>query len=83
MVAIAKLLRFAGICGIGPSTSILRKQARGVLRLASRRGWKPDELLTGISAGVASEPDSLVDALHLFAFGNVTATADWLQDLTR
>jgi methylenetetrahydrofolate reductase (NADPH) len=83
VVAIAKLLRFAAICGIGPSTSILRKQARGVLRLASRRGWKPDEVLAGISAGVASDPDSLIDALHLFAFGNVTATAEWLHELTR
>jgi hypothetical protein len=32
---------------------------------------------------MAVDPDCLIDSLHLFAFGNVTATAEWLRDLIR
>lgn len=79
VVSRAKLLRFAVNCGVGPSASILRKQTRGVLRLASARAWRPDDVLAGICEGVARDPDCLIDGLHLFTFGSVVATADWLK----
>ncbi len=83
VVSVRKLMRFAVTCGIGPSADILRKQARGVLRLVSARAWRPDALLAGISEGVARDPGCLIDALHLFAFGNVIATAEWLRAFPR
>lgn len=41
------------------------------------------DVITGISEGMARDPGCLIDALHLFAFGNVAATADWLKAFTR
>jgi methylenetetrahydrofolate reductase (NADPH) len=79
VISIRKLLRFAVSCGIGPSTEIVRKQARNLLKLASSVTWRPDDILLGISEGIATDPGSLIDALHLFAFGNVAATAEWLH----
>jgi methylenetetrahydrofolate reductase (NADPH) len=81
VVSIRKLLRFAAKCGIGASADILRKQARNILKLVSSATWRPDEVIAGIGQGISSDSDCLIDALHLFTFGNVVATGDWLQAL--
>jgi methylenetetrahydrofolate reductase (NADPH) len=78
VVSARKLLRFAISCGVGPSIEILRKRAGGVLRLAAGT-WHPDDVLEAIAESVASDPSSLIDAVHFFAFGNVVATAEWLR----
>jgi methylenetetrahydrofolate reductase (NADPH) len=78
VVSARKLLRFAIRCGIGPSIEILRKHRGGVLRLAAGT-WRPDGVVTGIAESIAADPDSLIDAVHFFAFGNVLATVEWLH----
>jgi hypothetical protein len=50
-----------------------------VLKLAAGT-WQPDPVLEGIADSIAADPDSLIDAVHFFAFGNVVATAEWLRE---
>lgn len=78
VVSPARLLRYAVTCGIGPSIEVLRKQRGGIVRLATTRTWKPDEVAAGIVESVAADPASLVRGLHLFPFGGLQATAEWL-----
>jgi methylenetetrahydrofolate reductase (NADPH) len=78
VVSPARLLKFALACGIGPSVGVLRKQRGGIVRLATTRTWKPDAVAAGIAESVAAEPDSLVRGIHLFPFGGLQATAEWL-----
>jgi methylenetetrahydrofolate reductase (NADPH) len=78
VVSARKLLRFAIRCGIGPSIEILRKRTGGLLRLAAGT-WRPDDLVAGIAESIAADPESLIDAVHFYAFGNVVATAKWLR----
>lgn len=72
-----RLLRFGLSCGVGASLKVLRKQAGGVLKLATTPVYHPDETLLGLAASVAADPASLVRAVHFFPFGSLVATAGW------
>ena len=50
----AKLIKFGLSCGVGPSLSVLRKQAGGVLKLATTAAYKPEDTLLDLAA--ASPP---------------------------
>ena len=69
------LLKFALACGIGPSVEVLRKQSGGLLKLATTRLWRPDELAEGIARSTIDDPGSLIQGLHLFPFGGVERSA--------
>ncbi|HEY0815465.1 MAG TPA: methylenetetrahydrofolate reductase [Pseudonocardia sp.] len=75
----ARLVRFGLSCGVGPSLKVLRKQAGGVLKLASSPTYHPDETLLGLAAAI--EPGSLLRGVHFFPFGALVATAEWAADL--
>ncbi|MHA6782994.1 hypothetical protein ACVGOW_18645 [Pseudonocardia saturnea] len=76
-----RLLRFGLSCGVGASLKVLRKQAGGVLKLATTPVYRPDETLLGLAASVAADPASLVRAVHFFPFGSLVATAGWAADI--
>jgi methylenetetrahydrofolate reductase (NADPH) len=73
----ARLLRFGLSCGVGPSLKVLRTQAGGVLKLASTSVYRPEETLLGLAAAVATDPRSLLRAVHFFPFGSLVPTAEW------
>ncbi len=75
------LLKFALACGIGPSVEVLRKQSGGLLKLATTRLWRPDQLAEGIARSTIDDPGSLIGGLHLFPFGGVERSARWLAEL--
>ena len=54
------LLKFALACGIGPSVEVLRKQSGGLLKLATTRLWRPDQLAEGIARSTIDDPGSLI-----------------------
>lgn len=72
----AKLLKFGLSCGIGPSLTVLRKQAGNVLKLATQV-YRPADTLVGVAHEVASDDESLISAIHFFPFGAVAPTAVW------
>ena len=75
-----RLLKFALACGIGPSIEVLRKQSGGLLKLATTRSWKPDEVVTTIAQSVQDDPQSLIRGVHVFPFGGLDASAEWLAE---
>jgi methylenetetrahydrofolate reductase (NADPH) len=75
-----RLLKFALACGIGPSIEVLRKQSGGLLKLATTRSWKPDEVVTTIAESIQADPGSLIRGLHVFPFGGLEASAEWLAE---
>jgi methylenetetrahydrofolate reductase (NADPH) len=77
----ARLVKFGLSCGVGPSLKVLRKQAGGVLKLATTPTYHPDETLLGLAAAVADEPASLLRAVHFFPFGALVPTAEWAAGL--
>lgn len=77
----ARLVKFGLSCGVGASLKVLRKQAGGVLKLATTPTYHPDETLLALANAVADEPASLLRAIHFFPFGALVATAEWASGL--
>ncbi len=77
------LLAFALRCGIGTSAKALAQGPSAVRKLASR--WSPDALVEGLARGLLA--DERVDALapvaglHVFPFGGLRQSAEWLAAL--
>ncbi len=73
--SVASLARFAVRCGIGASLSALAKGHTAFARALTAAG--PDALIAELVAGEnASTP---IDGLHVFTFGGVRRTADWIR----
>lgn len=77
----ATLLKFALSCGIGPSVEVLRKKSGGLMKLATTRVWRPDALVEGIARSITDDPDSRIRGLHMFPFGGVERSAEWLSQV--
>ena len=78
------LLRYAILCGVGPSLSILRKQAYNVTKLFTV--CTPDSLIAELSAcwpnATAGEGESTLSVQpHFFPLGGVAETLRWLQQV--
>ena len=73
----AKLLKYALLCGVGPSLRILRDRkdlAFGILSSET-----PDALVAEISAQQALDPTLGIDGIHLFTFGALAESARWVR----
>jgi methylenetetrahydrofolate reductase (NADPH) len=69
------LIKFAIACGVGPSLSVLQKRARDVTKLLLP--FEPDQLLADLAAGIAKDPESLIEKVHLFPLGGIKASAEF------
>ena len=70
---IKTLFRFAQISGIGPSMRFISKQARNVAKLMTVQS--PHLLLADLAAGMAADPDCLIQHFHFYPFGGFAKTA--------
>jgi methylenetetrahydrofolate reductase (NADPH) len=77
---VAKLLKLARHCGVGPSLRALTSRPGNLLRLMTEH--RPDALLNGLADAKRREP-SLFDGIHLFSFGGLRRTAAWLDEMAR
>ena len=73
------MLRYAAICGVEASSSVLAKYGFSLARLLKPSG--PDGLLRDLVVGLspAIHGDT---AIHIFPFGGLGATADWVRSAT-
>ncbi|WP_348646437.1 methylenetetrahydrofolate reductase [Ciceribacter sp. L1K22] len=69
------MLKFAVACGVGPSLKVLQKRAMDLTKLMLP--YEPTEVLTDMSAYLATEKDSLIEQLHFFPLGGISASTDW------
>lgn len=76
---LATLLRYAKICGIGVSARSLMRQGAGSIKLI-RQTVKPDRLIGDLLAGAGSDPLPEIAGLHVFPFGGIERSMDWLEE---
>lgn len=76
VTSVPSLLRYAALCGIGPSLSILKTRAGAIAGLV--KGYEP----TGLIADLNRELDIANDdqlSLHFFPFGGAAKTIQWFR----
>lgn len=72
------LVKFAAMCGVGNSLSFLKKRMGTVFALAS--GFDPDEIVNPIETHALSTENSAIRQIHVFPFGGVKKSAEWLKE---
>jgi methylenetetrahydrofolate reductase (NADPH) len=72
--SIATLAKFAVRCGIGASLRALGRGQAAFARILAEA--TPDGLIVALAAG--EEPHTRIDGLHIFTFGGVRRTAEWI-----
>jgi methylenetetrahydrofolate reductase (NADPH) len=75
---VATLAKFAVRCGIGASLRALARGHTAFARILAEAG--PDALVDALVAG--ETPGSRIDGLHVFTFGGVRRTAEWIRVTT-
>jgi methylenetetrahydrofolate reductase (NADPH) len=71
------LLRYAQRCGVSASLRALRSQGMDAVRLVTHTD--PVDQLAALARYCASHADCNVVGIHLFTFGGVAASADWIN----
>ncbi len=73
------LIKFAIMCGVGPSLSVLQKRARDVTKLVLP--YTPDDFVAGLAAARAQNPGFGIEQVHVFPLGGIKSAAKWAADL--
>jgi methylenetetrahydrofolate reductase (NADPH) len=74
--SIATLAKFAVRCGIGASLRALARGHSAFARILVEAG--PDALIDSLAE--SENPDAPIDGLHVFTFGGIRRTAEWMHD---
>jgi methylenetetrahydrofolate reductase (NADPH) len=75
--SIKTLLRFAARCGVGASTSVIKKYGFSITQLLTTAG--PDKLIEEMASRYdPAEHGEMV--LHFYPFGGLTKAAQWVKD---
>lgn len=74
------LIRFAARCGVGASTSVMKKYGLSLTKLMQPAG--PDKYVDAL--GMSLRADRLGDVgLHFYPFGGLEATVNWIDGYAR
>jgi methylenetetrahydrofolate reductase (NADPH) len=76
---IKRLLSFAARCGVGASTSVLKKYGISVTNLLGSAG--PDKLVDAFASGLGPQHGRV--RLHFYPFGGLVKTMEWIRDYER
>lgn len=72
------LIKFAIACGVGPSLRVLQKRAMDVTKLLLP--YEPTEILAGLAAHKAANPDFGIEQVHFFPLGGIKTNAQWTTE---
>ena len=72
------LIKYAMLCGVGSSLRALRRNKR-LLGLMTNR-YAPESLLKQLREALPNT-SGLIDGIHIFTFGQLTGTAEWIAKL--
>ena len=75
---ITTLIKFAAMCGVGNSLKFLRKRASAITALATKHS--PEEVVGPIERAWAVEDGANIAGMHVFPFGGLAATTEWLTE---
>lgn len=71
------LIKFAIACGVGPSLKVLQKRAMDLSKLLVP--YEPTEVIAGLAAYKAANPQSLIEQIHVFPLGGINPSAEWMN----
>lgn len=77
--SIKTLLRFAAMCGVGTSASVMARYGVSLGRLLNGAG--PDKLLDTLASNLTAAHGAV--RLHFYPFGGLTRTVEWIGDYDR
>ena len=77
----ATLIRYGLMCGIGPSLRALRR--RHTLSRGLSRRETPEALLTELAAAKEADPGLAMSGVHVFSFGSLARSAQFVESLGR
>jgi len=79
VASLKTLITYATSCGVGPSMNFLLKQARNISKIMTMSA--PDKLIAELASYRATDPASGIVGCHLFPFGGMLRTAEWIYAL--
>ena len=71
----ATLIKYALICGVGPSLRVLKE--RGEMTRNLLAGETPEAILDEVARAQIAQPRLNVEGVHFFTFGSLAKSADW------
>ena len=71
------LIAYAAQCGVGASARMMLRRP-GSARLL--RAWTPDGMVRALVQYCLDNPDTLLRGIHLFPFGGLRQSAQWIQE---
>ncbi|MEP1208684.1 MAG: methylenetetrahydrofolate reductase [Rhizobiaceae bacterium] len=74
---ITTLIKYAAMCGVGNSLNFFKKRTSAITQLATKHS--PEDVVGPIEQAWREEIGNIVQ-LHVFPFGGLQASADWLTD---
>jgi len=74
---ITTLIKFAAMCGVGNSISFLKKNALSLTTLATSHS--PETVVGPIEDHVLNNTTTPIRQIHVFAFGGLKKTSEWLE----
>lgn len=75
---ITTLIKFAAMCGVGNSIQFLKKNALSLTALATSHS--PEGMVGPIEKHWQSTPGSAIAQIHVFPFGGLKKSAEWLVE---
>lgn len=75
---ITTLIKYAAMCGVGNSVTFLKKNALAMTALATSHS--PETVVGPIERHVRATPHSAIKQVHVFPFGGLRKSAEWLVE---
>ncbi|MEP0520644.1 MAG: methylenetetrahydrofolate reductase [Hyphomicrobiales bacterium] len=72
------LIKYAAICGVGASMSFLKTRGSALASLAM--GYDPEPIMADLQAYISTNPHSKICSAHIFPFGGLKKSANWLDE---
>lgn len=72
---ITTLIKYAAMCGVGNSLSFFKKRTGAIAQLATKHS--PEDVISSIENAWKNELGNIAQ-MHIFPFGGLQASADWL-----
>lgn len=76
----ARLMKFAIMCGVGPSLRALKSREHLASNMLS--GATPQDMLEEIAVAQAREPELGISGVHFFTFGSMSKTIEFTRHAT-
>ena len=75
------LIKYAMMCGVGPSLQVLQRRAADVTKLMTP--FTPEGVLRDLAAHKAKRPDFQVERVHFFPLGGIGKSAEFCDQFGR